>query len=148
MNIQIKHYGTVLNGRKTYFNQPLYDSQLQALEGKQFCEVITPIHKKPSVSQYNYYRGGILPTCYQSEMFCHLDNKDEVHELYFAPKFLTFKKLAVIAGKQVEVTKIRSLADLSQDEMREFITKVKIDCEMNGIVCGEPQDYFNKFYNK
>lgn len=148
MTVDIKHYGRVENGKKIYYNQPLYANQLQSLEGQQFVEIIKAIRRKPSISQYNYYRGGILPTCYQSEMFCHLDNKDEVHSLYFAPKFLTHKKLAIIGGKQIEVPETRSLADLTQDEMTIFITKVKADCEMNNISIGDPQDYYNKFYNK
>jgi len=148
MNVQIKHYGTILNGRKTYFNQPLYDSQIQSLEGKQFVEIIQEVHRKPSVNSNNYYRGGILPTCYQAEMFSHFDNKDQVHSLYFAPKFLTHIEIVNIAGEQREVTITRSLADLNQEEMSEFITKVKADCHQMGLEIGEPADYFNKFYNK
>ena len=148
MALEIKHYGIIKNGVKQYYNNELYRGQMQSLEGKEFVELIKPVFKKVSMSQNNYYRGGILPTCYQSEMFSHLDKKDDVHEFYFAPKFLTLVKVVEIAGEQREITITRSLADLSQDEMREFITKVLIDCEMNGIIVGSPQDYYNKFYNK
>lgn len=148
MNIQIKHYGTIKGGKKIYFNQTLYDSQMQSLEGKDFVEIIQEVHRKPSVNSNNYYRGGILPTCYQAEMFSHLDNKDQIHSLYFAPKFLTHIELVNIAGEQKEVTITRSLADLNQEEMTSFITKVKSECNLLGLEIGEPQDYYNKFYNK
>jgi len=148
MQTDIRHYGRIENGKKIYYNQSLYDSQIQALEKKEFVEVIKQVHKKPSVNSYNYYRGGILPTCYQSEMFCTLNNKDEVHTLYFAPKFLSYKVMSNIGGKQIETTITRSLADLNQEEMTEFISKVKNECRELEIPVGEPQDYYSKFYNK
>jgi len=148
MNIDYKHYGIVKNGKKIYHLPELYQSQLQALEGKQFVEIIKQVHKKPSPSQFGYYRGAILPVCFKSEMFCHLDNKDEIHELYFAQKFLTHKQLATIGGKQKEVPVTRSLADLSQEEMTEFISRVKADCEMNGITIPESHEFYNKLYQK
>lgn len=148
MKLQIKHYGRIENGKKLYYNQPLYNHQIQALEGKQFVEIIQEVHKKPSQNSYNYYRGAILPTCYQSEMFNHLDNKDDIHTLYFAPKFLSYKKLANIGGQQKEVTITRSLADLNQEEMTDFINRVKADCEMNQIFIPDSSEYYNKLYQK
>lgn len=148
MKISINHYGIVKDGRKIYHNQSLYDDQLRQLEGKPFVEVIKEVHKKPSHSQYGYYRGGILIACHQSEEFSHYDKKDDIHDEYFAPKYLSYTKLIDIDGNKYEITMIRSLADLSQDEMSLFMTKVLADCDQKGIVVLSPADYYSKFYNK
>lgn len=148
MNCDIRHYGRVEKGIKIYFNPDLYRDQLASLEGKDFCEVIKQKHKKPSNNQYGFYRGGILPTCYQTEMFNHLDNKDSIHEDYFAPKFLGFSKMVEVGGKKYEFWKVRSLADLTEKEMSEFITRVLAECDLNGIEIPSPEQYYSKYYNK
>ena len=148
MKTQIKHYGIVNNGKKSYHNQPLYDNQIQSLEGKSIVEKIQEVHRKPTISQHNYYRGCVLVACYESEMFSHFDKKDDVHDLYFAKKFLTLKKMVEVSGDKYEVTITRSLADLSTDEMREFMNKCIADAQTNGISIPQPQDFYNKFYNK
>ena len=148
MNISLNHYGIVKGGKKIYFNQPLYDSQVQSLEGKQFVEIIQEVHRKPSISQNNYYRGCILPACYSSEKFSHLDNKDQIHSLYFAKKYLTHIELVEIGGEKYEVSITRSLADINTDEMREFTNKCIADAETSGISIPDPADFYNKFYNK
>lgn len=149
MNLEIRHYGRVKN-RKLHFDIPeLYNRAVESLEGKEFCLTIKKKHKAVSQNKHAYYRGGILNVCYQSEMFSHLDNKDQIHELYFAPKFLAYKKLLEINGAKKEVTAVRSLADLSDDEMGEFIEKVIADCETElNLEIHSPETYYSKFYNK
>lgn len=146
MKCDLKHYGLIKNGKKTYFNPELYYGQLRQLEGKEFCEVISEVKKRPSTNLNNYYRGGILPTCYQSEKFSWMDNKDQIHDDYFAPKFLSYVKLIMIDGKPKEITMIRSWAELSMKEATEFVEKVIADCEMDGIHIMEPSEYYNKYY--
>lgn len=148
MRIHTKHYGIVEGGVKKYYQPDLYRKQLDALEGRRFVEVIQEVKQKPSVDTHAYYRGGILPTCYSAEMFAHFDNKDQIHELYFAPKFLSFVQMVVLPNEKYEVRITRSLSDLSQKEMNEFIEKVKADCAVNGTEVLEPSDYYDKIYNK
>lgn len=126
----------------------LYEKQIQSLEGRRFVEIISEVKQKPTQSQFGYYRGGILPTCYQSEMFSHLDNKDKIHELYFAKKFLTHVELLVLPNEKYEVQITRSLADLSDKEMSEFIERVLAECANLGIEVLPSEMYYNKIYNK
>lgn len=147
MKIEIKHSGKVVNGVKIYSNPLLYHQQIQDLEGKEFIEVIKEKTRKPSISQYGYYRGGILPTCHSSEMFFHFDNKDDIHTNYFAPKFLSYKVLVELKNERYEITKVKSLSQLSEKEFSIFIERVLADCAENGIEILTPEEYKNKHYN-
>lgn len=148
MKTVVKHFGIVERGVKKYYLPDLYKKQIDALEGRRFVETIQEVKNKPTVSQYNYYRGGILIACYESEMFCHLDNKDKIHELYFAKKFLTHKELIVLKNEKYEVEITRSLADISDKEMGEFIDRVLAECDQLGIEVLSPEQYYSKYYNK
>ena len=148
MQIQIKHYGFVKGGIKTYYNPELYRDQLAALEGVEFVEIIKKKHEKPSSNIYNYYRGCILPICFATDRFNGLDNKDEVHSKYFAQKFLTHTELVAIGEDKYEIVITRSLADLNKDEMTDFVNRCIVDCNDNNITIPESSDYYNKWYNK
>lgn len=148
MKLTIRHYGRVKNGHKEYYNVDLYRSQLQALEGREFIEEIKERHIKPSNDQHGYYRGGILITCHKSEMFSHFDRKDDIHDDYFAPKFLGYVKIVTVGGKTQEQFKIRSLADLDKEEMTEFISRVLADAAENGIGVPGPEEYYTKYYQR
>lgn len=149
MTPEIRHYGLIKN-RKLIFQEPeLYNKVVEALEGKEFCLTLKKRHKQISQNKHAYYRGGILGVLYQTEMFSHLDNKDQIHDLYFAPKFLTYTKMLNINGQQKEVRAVRSLADLSDEEMGLFIERVIADCESElGIAISDPETYYSKYYNK
>lgn len=147
MSLQIKHFGKVIKGRKVYNNPELYTAQLHQLEGQEFEEIIKKRTRKVSYSQHDFYRGGILPTCYQAEMFSHYDKPDDIHEDYFADKFLSYKKDVVLPdGKRIQKTKVISTADLNMEEMSKFIEKVLIECEMLGISIMSKDEYYNRFY--
>lgn len=149
MKPQVRHFGKIVNGKRSYYNLELHHQQLLALEGKEFEEVIKERVKKITISQHNYYRGAILPTCHQSEMFCHYDNKDEIHDEYFSEKFLKYVKMANNPdGTKTEKIKYRSLSDLNRKEMSDFIEKVIADCDLNGIIVLSPESYYNKLYDK
>lgn len=149
MKIEIRHYGRVRDGVVIYDIPALYDQQLRELEGKDIVMTIKKRHEKPSRSQYNYYRGAILVACHKSEKFKHFDNKDDIHEAYFAPKFLSYKKLVRIDNqKPYEVPLVRSLAELSKEEISEFLERVLADLAENDIECPAPEDYYNKYYEK
>jgi len=148
MKPQVRHFGKIVNGKRNYYNLELHHQQLLQLEGKEFEEVIKERAKKITLDQYAFYRGAILPTCHQSEMFSHYDNNDEIHEEYFAHKFLRYKKLVNNSdGTKIERTKVRSLSELNRKEMSEFIEKVLYHVQELGILVLSPEEYKNKTYN-
>jgi len=122
--VVIKHYGRVVDGKMLFYNPILWSNQLTVLEGKEYEIIVKERNKRPNSDQHGYYRGGILQTCLESEMFSHLDNKDQIHTLYFAQKFLTHTELVTLPGERYEVKITRSLADISDKEMNEFMNKV------------------------
>lgn len=148
MKVQIKHYGKIKNGKKEYYNTDLYDQQMIALEGKEFVEIIKELHEKPTLSQYGYYRGGILPFCHQSEYFKHFDTKDDIHSLFFAKKYLSYTKLVALPNEQYEEKDTRSLADLDKSEMSEFIDRVIAWCYENNIHVPSSEEFYNKYYQR
>lgn len=149
MKVTIKHTGIIKNGKKIYDNPSLYTDQIQSLEGKFFVEEIKEKHNKASNNQYNYYRGAILPTCHKSEMFSYFDKKDDIHDNYFAPMFLSYTVMVKLLNKKpYEQVKVRSLADLSVDEMSEFIERVIAECSLNGIEIPSPEMFYQKYYQK
>lgn len=149
MKVLIKHTGIIKNGRKIYDNPGLYVDQIRSLEGKNFEEIIKEKHTKASDNQYGYYRGAILPTCHKSDMFMHFDTKDAIHDNYFAPVLLSYTVMVKLADrKPYEQIRVRSLADLSKDEMSEFIERVLALCSEHGIQCPPPEAFYQKYYQK
>lgn len=150
MKVQIRHYGRIKNGKLIFDIPDLYSQQILELEG---CDIVMQIkkkHEKASLSQYGYYRGCILPLCYESEAFKGMNNKDEIHDYYFATKYLSYKKLIELPGKKpYESTSVRSLADVSKEEMTEFMSRVIADCEVElNIRIPLPELFYNKYYQK
>ena len=146
--VHIRHFGKVIKGRKVYNNQQLYNHQLEALEGQEFEEITKKRTKNKTISQNDYYRGAILPTCYASEMFAHYDKPDDIHEEYFKEKFLSYTKLVNMPnGSKIEKIKYRSTSDLNREEMSTFIEKVLIDCACMNIIVLSGEQYYNKLYN-
>jgi hypothetical protein len=141
----VRHYGRVHRGKKIYYNQPLFDRQMESLEGKEFVEVIKEKHKKPSLDQHGYYRGGILGTCLQTEYFAHFLNEEKVHS-FFADLFLKYSEQVITPKESYFIYKIRSTADLSRKEYSEFIEKVKGWCIENDIVILDAESYESKYY--
>lgn len=146
MNLLVKHYGKVINGKKIYHNPFLYKQQLQSLEGKDFCEIIEEKHVKASVDMHGFYRGGILGTCIRTEYFAHFANEDAIHNDFFAPMFLSYTQQVITPKESKIITKIRSTADLNKKEYSEFIEKVLAWCGENDIKVLEPQEYHSRYY--
>jgi hypothetical protein len=146
MKLLIKHYGKIINGKKIYYNQPLYNQQLISLEGKEFVEVIEEKHRNPSPDQHKFYRGGILGTCIQTEFFSNFPTEDAIHENFFAPMFLSYTQQVITPKESKIITKVRSTADLSKKEYSEFIEKVIGWCIENDIQIGSPEDYHSRYY--
>jgi hypothetical protein len=147
MSLQIKHFGKVIKGRKVYNNPELYTAQLHQLEGQEFEEIIKKRTRKTTLNQNSYYRGAILAACYQSEMFGHFDKPDDIHDYYFAPKFLSIKKMFKDhKGNNVEVTKVISMSEMTVEETSAFIEKVIADAASMDIGILSPDEYYNRFY--
>ncbi len=144
----VRHFGIIKNGKRVYHNLSLHRQQLIALEGKEFEEVIKERTKKVTLDQFAYYYGGILPTCYDSEMFSHHNKPEDIHEDYFADMFLSYKKLVQLPdGRKIEKTKYHSLSSLNRKEMSSFIEKVLFECQNLAIAVLTPEEYKNKTYN-
>jgi len=148
MKLIIRHHGRIREGKLIWDIPKLYNQNILELEGQDITMEIKKRHRKATHSQYGYYRGAILGSCYQSEMFVTLSNKDEIHDLYFAPKFLSFVTLTNIGGIKKEVTRVRSLADLADDEMGMFIEKVLEECKELNIIIPPPENFYAKYYEK
>ncbi len=148
MPLQIKHFGKVHNGRLIYNNVQLYNANLLQLEGHEVEFMVKKRTRKTTLSQYAYYRGCILPSCYHSEDFGHFDKSDDIHDYYFAPMFLSVKKMFKDNnGKNIEATKIISMTDMTSTETSSFIEKVLIHCqtELNLHILS-PEEYYNNHY--
>lgn len=147
MSLLIKHFGFIKNGRKVYHNPELYNAQLLQLEGQEFEEIIKKRTRKTTHSQFDFYRGIILPICYQQECFSHYDKPDDIHDDYFADKFLSYTKTVTLPdGRKVEKKRTISTSSLTVEEMSKFIEKVIIDCAELGIIIKDPQAYINSHY--
>lgn len=146
MKLHIRHSGRIIHGKKIYDNPFLYKSQLQALEGKNFVEIIEEKHYKPSKDAHGYYRGGILGTCIQTEYFSHFANEDAIHDDFFAPMFLSYTVQVVTPNKSYIQQKVRSTADLTKKEYSEFIDKVLNWCGLENIEIGTTEQYHSRYY--
>lgn len=148
MKANVKHFGYV-KGLRTFFNNPdLWKQQLFILEGKNFEIVIKERKRPPSPNQHAYYRFAVLHACFESEDFKHMDNPDQIHEDYFAPKFLSFIKIVTVGDKSVELKKVKSMGDMSKGEVSDFMDRVLADCAMMGIIVLSPHEYELKTYGK
>lgn len=143
----IKHFGKIVNGKKEYNNPSLYAMQIAQLEGQEFEETIKKRSKKPSLDQYAYYWGIILPICYTHEMFSHYAKSDDIHEDYFGDMFLSYTKVITLpSGEKRQKQATRSLSDLNAEEISLFIEKVRLECGFLGITILTPEEYKNQYY--
>lgn len=145
--IEVKHQGKVVGGKIVHYNPELYQQQLYELEGKEIVIIVKERHKKVTPSQNGYYRGGILPACHNSEIFCWFDTKDDIHTNYFAPKFLSYVIEVKIKNERYEIKRVRSLSELNEQEMTNFIERVLSECMELGILILAPDEFYNNAYN-
>lgn len=124
MSIHLRHYGIIKNGKKIYYNQPLYDQQMLNLEGQEFEEVIKKRFHKVTEDQRNYYFGAILKVAHKHDAFIHFNKPDDIHEDIIAPMFLGYTKIVEFRGQKIEKKEVRSTTSLSKEEMSEFIDRV------------------------
>lgn len=142
--VLIKHFAKVIRGRLAYNAPDLLNNFLSSFKDGQEVEVIIKKRSRDTTpSQHAYYRGPILQACYASECFAHCDKADDIHEDYFKPKFLSYRKLVTDpGGAKREVIHYHSMADMSDEETTAFIEKVLADCASMGIYVRSPEEYY------
>jgi hypothetical protein len=149
MNVTIRHFGRVLpNGNISFYNVELWQEQRESLAGKEFELTIKERHKRPSVSQFGYYWGGILKTCLQHESFSHYTTVEELHKEVMAPMFLSYQIRIVVGKKKWDKTMVKSLTELNKRETSEFIDNVLNFVAQEGVLILPPEQYTDKYYRE
>jgi len=149
MNVQIRHFGRVLpNGNISFYNVELWQEQRESLAGKEFELTIKERHKRPSVSQFGYYWGGILKTCLQHESFSHYTTVEELHKEVMAPMFLSYQIRIVVGKKKWDKTMVKSLTELNKRETSVFIDNVLNFVAQEGVIVLPPEQYTDKYYRE
>lgn len=142
-NTVIRHFGKVVNGKRIYDNPELHQEYVNALEGKEFEEVIKIKFKRVTVDAHGFYRAGVIKECTNYEIFAGWEEK-EIHE-FFAKMFLSYTKLEKYiengVTKQREVTYTQSTSLLSGKEMFNYTDKVIQWLAQEGIVIHTPESY-------
>lgn len=122
-------------------NADLWYHQLQQLEGKEYELTIKEKYKKGTEDQFGYYFAGVLNTCYNTNEFSHFDKAQDIHDLFFAPKFLSFNKMVETKYEKFEVQITPRLSSMSKKEFSDFLEKVISWCGDNNILILTPQEY-------
>lgn len=146
----IRFYGTVKNGLRQYYKQPMHQQLLASLEGKEFEETLQERFVDTTPDQMGYFRAGIIRhACMESEDFGGWSEQEIAN--HFAEKFLTFTKAKQILfkGKQtgIEIKVTESTANLGKKRMSEFIEKVlNYLAEEHEVFPLSPDDYMANKY--
>ena len=149
MNIEVKHFGRVLqNGNISFYNNEMWQEQRQSLAGKEFELILREKHKRPTVSQFSYYWGGILGTCLACECFSHYTTKEELHKEVFAPMYLSYQVRVIVGKKKWDKVMVKSLSELNKKETSDFIENVINFCSEQGVVILPSEQYIEKYYRE
>ena len=149
MNIEVKHFGMVLqNGNISFYNNEMWQEQRQSLAGKEFELILREKHKRPTVSQFSYYWGGILGTCLTCECFSHYTTKEELHKEVFAPMYLSYQVRVIVGKKKWDKVMVKSLSELNKKETSDFIENVINFCSEQGVVILPSEQYIEKYYRE
>jgi hypothetical protein len=149
MNVTIRHFGRCLyNENIVFYNKEMWDEQRSVLAGKEIELVMKERHKRPSVSQFGYYWGGILKTCLQHESFSHYTTVEELHKEVMAPMFLSYQIRIVVGKKKWDKTMVKSLTELNKRETSEFIDNVLNFVAQEGVIVLSPEQYTDKYYRE
>lgn len=148
-DVIVRHFGRCLdNGNIVFYHKALWDEQRDALAGKEIELVIKERHKRPSVSQFSYYWGGILRTCLQHESFQGYSNVEELHKQVFQPMFLAYQIRVVVGKKKYDKHMVKSLTELNKKETSEFIDNVLNFVAQEGVIVLSPESYTDKYYRE
>lgn len=148
-SITIKHFGKItLSGKICFYDTEMWENQKTSLAGKDFELIIKERHRRPSLSQFGYYFGGILKTCLQDEKFSHYTKVEEIHEEIFRPMFLAYQVRVVVGNKKWDKVCVKSLTELSKEETSQFIENVLNFCASEGIEILPAEQYTDKYYRE
>lgn len=149
MNIDIRHFARILdNGKLIFYNLDMFEEQKLSLRGKEVELIIKEKHKRPTVSQFSYYWGGILGTCLTCECFNHYSTKEELHKEVFAPMYLSYQVRVIVGKKKWDKVMVKSLSELNKKETSEFIENVINFCAEQDIIILPSEQYIEKFYRE
>src|SRR3972149_4596934 len=135
-DIQIWQQVYVKGFKLNFYDESLHANMLGFYEGQQIEFCIRRKKKKVSSNTHGYYRGVLLPVCLNSNIFGGW-RIDDIHD-FFADKFLGDIKTKQFEGRNIIIRSVRSTADLSQEEMNQFINEVRQFLEEHEIKTPEP----------
>ena len=137
----VKHKGKVTDGELYLNNVEYYKLCLQEFEGKEIEVIVKEKEKDPTLRQYGYYFGVVLPTALKDETFGGW-TKEEL-DAYLKNNFLQKTKLKILNNVPVELRYSPSKAIITKEEMTEFLNKVIIFLAQQGIIVPESHEYIN-----
>ncbi len=145
----LKHFAKIANnGNISFYHKELWDEQRLSLIGKEVEITIKERHRKPSISQFSYYWGGILRTCLQHESFSHYTSVEELHKEVMQPLFLGYQVRVVVGGKKYDKHMVKSLTELNKEETSKFIENVLNFVAQEGVIILQPEQYQEKYYKE
>jgi len=149
MNIEVKHFARVLDsGKLIFYNLDMFNEQKLSLRGKEIELTIKEKFKRPTVSQFSYYWGGILGTCLTCNCFDHYTTKEELHKNVFAPMFLGYQVRVIVGKKKWDKQMVKSLSELTKKETSEFIENVLNFCAEQDVIILPSEQYIEKYYRE
>ena len=137
----VKHKGKVTDGELYLNNVEYYKLCLKEFEGKEIEVAVKEKEKDPTLRQYGYYYGVVLPTALKDETFGGW-SKEEL-DAYLKSNFLQKTKLKVINNIPVELRYSPSKAIITKEEMTEFLNKVITFLAQQGVIVPESHEYIN-----
>jgi hypothetical protein len=120
MDFKYRHTGKIKDGKRVYDDPNLLQRHLLSLEGEDFEEYTRKKRVSATGDQMNFYIGVVLKEAHRHNEFIHYESPKRLHDLVFAPIFLT--EYIVADGKLK--TKTRKLSELNKDEMWELTERV------------------------
>ena len=137
----VKHKGKVTDGELYLNNVEYYKLCLKEFEGKEIEVVVKEKEKDPTLRQYGYYYGVVLPTALKDETFGGW-TKEEL-DAYLKNNFLQKTKLKILNNVPVELRYSPSKAIITKEEMTEFLNKVITFLAQQGVIVPESHEYIN-----
>lgn len=142
--VTIKHFGKIVKGVKHYYNPKLHAQTLSELEGKEFEEVTREKIKRISLYAHGYYRGGVLGTAMECNMFGGWE-RDDIHD-FFARLYLAYTKTNILkmpdgTERIIIRKKVQSTANIGKIKMKEFTDKVIAWLAQHGCIVLSPEEY-------
>ena len=104
-------------------------------EGDKISIEVTKWKNKRTLNQNSYYWGGVL-----TPIAVHTGHSpEELHEifkrLFITPKFVLYR------GREIKMPK--STTDLSTEEFREYIERVRAEAGQMGTIIQSPDEYYD-----